>query len=466
MVRGTLGVGLIVAVAVLLSACSAAPVPDVPAPPGLPAAQYRFPPAPPAPQLPVDPAVDMALRDITDTLAAGSVNGDALDTVAASGDSRMVWLVSDLLRFVRGGDEEDWLVAAFTRLSGVDPSADPAFHTSPWQSITNHLIAWDLPAPPGYREYKASVFLQVEPRWARFFADADSEIDWRLVSWGGVLIDDRPLGDREPCESGCIPALDDPALTDAAGGSWYPDDRIVFGVVVDGAAVAFPRNIMEIHEMVNTTIGGRRLGIPYCTLCGSAQAYLTEQVPPGVEVPVLRTSGLLSRSNKVMYDLRTGSVLDTFTGAALSGPLQDAGVTLPQVSVVASTWGAWKQAHPDTMVVAEGAGLGRDYPLDPLRGRDDNGPIFPVGPVDPRLPVQAKVLGVLTADGAPVAFDAAAARLAIGQDGPVTAAGVEVFADGGGLRARVPGGAELAAHEAFWFAWSQFHPDTALWPPP
>jgi len=108
-VRGTLGVGLLVVVAVLLAACSAAPVPDVPALPGLPAAQYPFPPAPPARQLPLDPVVDMALRDIADTLAAGSLNGDAVDTVAASGDSRLAWLVSDLLRFVRGGDEEDRL---------------------------------------------------------------------------------------------------------------------------------------------------------------------------------------------------------------------------------------------------------------------------------------------------------------------------------------------------------------------
>ena len=42
-------------------------------------------------------------------------------------------------------------------------------------------------------------------------------------------------------------------------------------------------------------------------------------------------------------------------------------------------------------------------------------------------------------------------------------AGVELVVDGGGLRARSSGGEELPAHQAFWFAWSQFHPDTALW---
>ncbi|MBA2632243.1 MAG: DUF3179 domain-containing protein, partial [Chloroflexi bacterium] len=27
------------------------------------------------------------------------------------------------------------------------------------------------------------------------------------------------------------------------------------------------------------------------------------------------------------------------------------------------------------------------------------------------------------------------------------------------------GGEELPAHEAFWFAWSQFHPETLVWTP-
>jgi hypothetical protein len=40
---------------------------------------------------------------------------------------------------------------------------------------------------------------------------------------------------------------------------------------------------------------------------------------------------------------------------------------------------------------------------------------------------------------------------------------VEVVADGGGLRARLRNGESLSSNQAFWFAWSQFHPDTALW---
>lgn len=424
-----------------------------------------FPPAPDAPDGPLDPAVNAALDTFVTSLHAGGFDDEALETVGASKDPRLAWFVSDLLRFLQGTDRQAVLLETFQRLTAVDPRDDPGFAASPWRSLTDALIAWDLPAPPGYQELKGRIFLEVEPGWEAFFADADAAIDWRLLSWGGVLIDDRRLGDSAPCERGCIPALDDPTLTVAAEGDWYPDERIVFGLQIGTDEVALPRNIMEVHEMVNMTVGGRRLGIPYCTLCGSAQAYLTDSVPAGITVPVLRTSGLLSRSNKVMYDLETGSVFDTFTGEALSGPLQDAAVVLEQATVVVTTWGGWKAAHPQTRIVARDGGIGRDYPLDPLRGRDDDGPIFPIGEVDPRLPVQANVVGVIGPDGTPVAFpvDQAGAVLAAG--GEVVFGDIEVRRDGGGLRARVRGGDELPAHQAFWFAWSQFHPATAVWTP-
>ena len=125
---------------------------------------------------------------------------------------------------------------------------------------------------------------------------------------------------------------------------------VVFGVEVNGEYRAYPRQIMEVREMVNDTLGGRDLGIPYCTLCGAAQAYFTDQLPDGVKRPVLRTSGLLIRSNKVMYDVNTYSVFDTFRGKAVTGPLAEKGIVLTPVGVVTARWGDWKKAHPQTTV--------------------------------------------------------------------------------------------------------------------
>ena len=412
---------------------------------------------------PLDPDVAADLETLWGSLTSTFIDTDAIARLGESGDPRLAWLLVDLLRFVPGGPVNESVMAAAVNLTGVDLAADPVASRSPWQSFTDHLIAWDLPAHPEYRDYKGRLFTIIEPGWQPFFDDADAMIDWRLTSWGGVRIDDRVLGDQLACPEGCIPALDDPSVTDAAGGDWYPDERIVFGIVVGDEARAYPKNQMEIHEMVNDTLGGRRIGVPYCTLCGSAQAYFTDSVPDGVEVPVLRTSGLLTRSNKVMYDLNTFSIFDTFTGVALSGPLQDAGVTLEQTTVVASTWGDWKEAFPHTTIVAQDGGINRSYPLDPLGDRDADGPIFPIGDVDPRLPVQAEVIGVITADGTPIAFPADDLRSALESADTVEYNGLVVSPAGSGFTVADAGGNPVTSHQAFWFAWSQFHPDTELW---
>ena len=387
-------------------------------------------------------------------IEARNFDTDAIARLGESGDPRVAWFLVDLMRFA-GRREMEALWDAFEELTGGELTHGD------YNAMPDRLIAWDLPAFPGYRELKGKLLTLIDRRWEPFFADAASAIDWRLVAWGGVLMDDRH--DASPGQScfRCIPALDDPPVTDAAGGSWYPADRLVFGVVINGAARAYPKNIMEVHEMVNDTLGGRRIGMPYCTLCGSAQAYYTDAVEPFR--PVLRTSGLLARSNKLMYDLSTLSAMDTFTGRALSGPLHEAGVVLNQVSVVTSTWAAWKEAHPDTTIIARDGGQpGKSYPLDPLRGRDDDGPIFPVGDVDPRLAVQERILGVESAAGLPVAFPVASAVLALQAGEPVELEGIRVALDGSGIRAFI-GDREVASHEAFWFAWSQFRPETAIW---
>ena len=406
---------------------------------------------------PLSPELIAALDSTVNALRTASNNDESVLEIGAAGDVRAAWLLTDLMRFTPGGDSGA-VTTAFETLTGL-----PLREQFNWKTATDALIAWDIPEPPGYVDWKRVPFELVDERWAPFFDDEDSLIDWRFYSWGGVLIDDRARDDVvSVCQRGCIPTINDPALTDAAGGDWYPDERTVFGVVVNDEAVAFPKNIMEVHEMVNTTIGGRRVGIPYCTLCGSAQAYFTDNVD-GFDTLELRTSGLLARSNKVMFDLDNFSIFDTFTGQALSGPLLDAEVELEQLSVITSTWADWKEAHPDTSIVAEDGGISRTYSLDPLRGRDDNGPIFPVGDVDPRAGVQESVIGVIAEDGTPIAFPAEDVREAIDNGQTPGLPGITIVAEAGGFQALAADGEPVATHEAFWFAWSQFHPDTLVW---
>ncbi len=375
-------------------------------------------------------AADDAVDRIVDGINSGALDPSAIDDLTASGDPRYAWFVSDLLRFF-GGQDGERLVDSFETLTGVDIAGDPDLQLSPWLSVTNHLIAWDTPDYAGYRDDKGGIFVQLETGWAPFFADEDADIDWRHLSWGGVFIDDRPLGDPDGCPGGCIPALDDPQTTDAAGGAWYPDERTVFGVVVGDEALAIPLNIAEIHEMFNLTLGGERLAIPYCTLCGSAQAFVTDRPDDAL---VMRTSGLLSRSNKVMYDLVTAVGVRHLhrRGGVGSAPGRTASCSTRSPSC-ARHGASGSASTPTTQIIAQDGGIGRSYQLDPLGDRDADGPIFPIGDFDDRLGVQEFVVGVILEDGTPLAFPSEEASAAFNAGDPVELEGVELRESGDGL---------------------------------
>ena len=378
----------------------------------------------------------------------------ALDEISESKDPRIVWIISDLMRFVSGRELQEALAHASSKLLGKKLRDE-----NHWGVVTDHLIAWDIPAPPDYLRAKRAIFTSLVPGWDKIFVEGD--IDWRHVSWGGVLIDDRKYGTTdEVCN--CIPAADNPKVSIAEEATWLNDEDIVFGIEVNGEYRAYPRRIMEVREMVNDTLGGRHLGIPYCTLCGSAQAYYTDQLPEGIDRPILRTSGLLIRSNKVMYDVNTFSVFDTFLGNAVTGPLAEKNLQLKQASVVTTDWGTWKKAHPETTVLVESLALGRDF--DFRNNRDANGPIFPIGDLDPRLPVHEDVIGVISASGKPVAFQRSKAFVALKKGDEIAYENIRLELDAGGIKAVDADGSDLGSHQAFWFAWSQFHPQTALWP--
>lgn len=417
--------------------------------------EYGQPPA--VPQGDLSPAMQFATRVAfidSVTLSTWDENQElALAEIAKSKDPRFVWLISDLMRFVPSDRIQKSLSEAASELLG---KSFRSRHN--WGDVTDHLIAWDIPAPPDYLRVKRAIFTTVLEQWDPIFVEGD--IDWRLVSWGGVLIDDRPY-DTTDNGCNCIPAADNPKVSSAEDATWLNDDDIVFGVEVNGEYRAYPRRIMEVREMVNDTLGGRDLGIPYCTLCGAAQAYFTDALPAGIKRPILRTSGLLSRSNKVMFDLNTFSVFDTFTGQAVTGPLAQKGLKLKQATVITSDWGSWKRAHPETTVLLERFALGRDP--DFRNGRDADGPIFPVGDVDPRLPVHEDIIGVVTASGTPIAFQRSTAFVALARGDKIAVENVRLALDAGGIKAVDASGKDIGSHQAFWFAWSQFHPDTKLW---
>jgi len=410
---------------------------------------------PPGAEAIVDAYVERVAARIYDPV--NSIDPEVINRVGRLDDPRLAWVIADGLRFVGRGPELDALVEAGSALSGIDLEPGTA-----WLTLNNHLLSVDQAAPPSYQRWKGQMLVAVDATWAPFFDDPEAAIDWRQITFGGVLADRRPFGSDDTCQ--CIAALDDPPAESGETIGWLADDDIVIGVVIGGEARAYPRHIMETHELVNDSIGGERIAVAYCTLCGSGQAYRLDNLSAEFQPAVLRTSGLLNRSNKIMFDLTSRSMVDTFTGEARTGPWRQAGIVLEQITTVTSRWGAWRADHPETTVMAGRDGNGGDYPRDPLGDRDRGGPIFPIGEVDPRLFPQTEVIGVVNADGQAVAFPVIEVRKHLTEGEAIDLAGVALHLDGSGLRAVDSDGNELVSHQAFWFAWSQFNPETELWP--
>ena len=401
---------------------------------------------------PLDAEAETQMQLLLD--APGEADALDLDALAQAGDARTAWPLVDLLRFQRAEEAPGADIdAALATLTGHEPEPDDVA----WVAYTDALLAAAVPAPPGYFQLKRAIYLEQDESWAPFF-DADADLDWREVTWGGVWRDE-------------MQALVDPPVVEPEHADHLEADDMVFGVVVGEEARAYPRRFLEVHEMANDTLGGLHVAFSYCTLCGAPIPYFVDELDMVDEPLELRTSGLLQRSNKLMYDAQTESLFDQFNGNAVAGPLHEAEVELEALRVTVARWEDWRDQQPDTTVLAVPGrrSPGREilnYPGDLRERRDADGPVFPVGERDDRADEQRVVLGVETPRGAAVAFPVEEATAALEAGTEVDEAGVRLDLEDGGLVARAgDGGPELPAHEAFWFAWSQFRPDTQLWEP-
>jgi hypothetical protein len=433
---------------------------------------------------PVEPSGDPAGPSISRGLTA----------IGLSGDINLAPYVIDMMGvtpygiFYRqhGGD-------VLRRLTG-ERYANDWFSWVSW--VSQHR---ELEPGPAYFAWKRTLLSLVDPRFALFFPDGVASIVRpEEIVWGGVAAMDG------------IPALNDPEFVPAVEAEYLEPEEPVFGISINGDSRAYPLRIMNLHEMANDTVGGTPVALAYCTLCNSAILY-DRRV--GGETRIFGSSGLLFRSNKLMFDQSTRSLWNQFTGIPVLGALVGEGIRLEILSVVRTTWAEWKREHPETTVLSLQTGFERVY-LEPgtegaIYADYFASPflIFPTHLPDASQPLPAKAeVFLLAIDGE--ANDAKAYPLEIVSqlgvisdtvgDRPV----VVIRDDGGGVRAyarpsevefvRVTGsgptarlvdesgdeweihaskltpdggGAELArlpGHVAYWFAVAAFRPDTAV----
>lgn len=425
-------------------------------------------------------------------LVAQLVAGDPKPAKAAAkalieaGDESLVPGIVDGLFFVPG-PKRGPVIKVLEKLTGAEAGS----RYLDWVEYVGGRE--DLTPKPGYDQWKSLQLRRVDARFGSLiYGGVHSRIRLEEIVWGGVPLDG-------------IPSVDNPPTVPASKASFMRDSELVFGVNVNGSARAYQKRVLSWHEMLNDTVGGQPLALSYCTLCGSAILYSTLTADGH---RMLGTSGLLYRSNKLMFDRKTFGLWSNITGEAVLGKEAIAGDNLDQLPVTLVRWKEWKETYPETDVLdipAYRKQLGREFSFDYTVGAADRarkGVSFPVwrksSVLDRNEEIYALKVGdatkayrldalysrpvlndeigevriVLISDEKSGAIRAylradqtysegptpAEVRDAEGRIWNVTEESLEPSFDAThrGFR-RVPG------HIAFWFGWFGFYPETEVW---
>ncbi len=259
---------------------------------------------------------------------------------ARRGEPDMVASLIYALRYLRPAQREA-VVETLEKLT-KRRYGDDWFRWMQWQQQHPEVVPFE-----GFDVFLSALFNTLDPKFKRFiYPGVSHRIRLEEIVWGGVSKDG-------------IPALNNPKMIAAQEASYLAANEAVFGVSINGEARAYPYRIMDWHEMVNDEVGGQTIALAYCTLCGSAILFDTSNENGGAFQ--FGSSGLLYRSNKLMYDEGTHSLWNQFTGRPVVGRLAESGIQLDMLPIVTTTWAAWRKRNPATLVLSADTGFSRDY---------------------------------------------------------------------------------------------------------
>ncbi|MDH5354236.1 MAG: DUF3179 domain-containing protein [Gammaproteobacteria bacterium] len=259
-----------------------------------------------------------------------------------------------------------------------------------------------------------------------------------------------------------IPAISDPKLILASQVDYLADKDRIVGIEIDGIAKAYPISILNWHEIVNDKINGQSYAITYCPLCGTAVAFDANIEGSVTEFGV---SGLLYNSDVLLYDRNTESLWSQISSSSISGEM--VGKKLKRIPISHTTWQAWQQKHPDTLVLSDETGFSRDYARDPYAGYEQSSTLYfqvnnraPSSYHPKELVVGVEFGGVYKAY--PFVELEKNSRASFADS--VNGTNITIHWDEQNRAVTITdeSNKEIAGIQGFWFAWFAFHPDTEV----
>lgn len=251
------------------------------------------------------------------------------------------------------------------------------------------------------------------------FAAANPD-NWTREGWSTDFsrhtIDYTEIMSGGPPKDG-IPSIDDPRFVTVPQVDNLEDVEPVMGLEINGDARAYPLRILMWHEIVNDTVGGTPVAVTYCPLCNAALVF-DRRIDGSADT--FGTTGKLRNSDLVMYDRRTESWWQQFTGEAIAG--EKTGTKLALVPSRLESWKNFRMRHPDGKVLVPNNDRMRNYGANPYQGYDTlNRPFLFTGELPKDIHPMARVV-VVRDGGEPIAVS----MLKVREEGPLERRGVTI----------------------------------------
>jgi len=192
---------------------------------------------------------------------------------------------------------------------------------------------------------------------------------WRRTGWAETNFEKAEVDFAEILSGGVakdgIPSIDDPDFLPVGEEQAIADSEPVVSLKIGDQARAYPLRILTWHEIVNDEIAGTPVTVTYCPLCNAAIAFDRRIADRVLE---FGTTGLLRKSDLIMYDRQTQSWWQQFSGTAIVGDL--AGTELKMLPVRLESFDRFRKANPHGLVLQPSKKHRRAYGLNPYAGYD------------------------------------------------------------------------------------------------
>jgi len=275
------------------------------------------------------------------------------------------------------------------------------------------------------------------------------------------LISTKHIKQGGPPKDG-IPAIDKPHYVSAKEAVFLKDKDVILGFELEGEAFAYPRYILNWHELINDQVNDTPFLISYCPLCGTGMAFSSSIDGKHLTFGV---SGLLFNSDILFFDRESESLWSQLERKAISGKL--VGTELEQLYLEHTTWANWKAQYPQTKVLSEQQGFTRNYRRDPYSGYETSSQLFfkTTRSAPKEFHEKERVMGV-EINGAYKAYPYIELRKYGKSKFTNTIGGnhYNIYWDEENETARVEtvAGEKVVSTVVYWFAWYAFHPTTEI----